>query len=277
MFARRLRSTIPTARNRSGATRGRWSSYGDLRDTLGHFPLQHYWGPLAGIEATAWIADSALFAVRHVQPDFFYIYLPHLDYAAQRTGPDSAAADLAVAELDAVIGKLAAGMAEAYDSELLWLVAGEYAITPVDGVTCPNRVLREAGLLEVREVDDGEHLDLVQSRALALVDHQFSHIFVADGDPKLAAQAADLFRGRPGLAEVLVGSERGRYGMEHPRSGEVILISTPRSWQAYYWWLSDDRAPGLRGPSTFTASRAMIRWNCSSTRQRKAFRSVRSA
>ena len=27
------------------------------------------------------------------QPDFFYIYLPHLDYAAQRAGPESAAAD----------------------------------------------------------------------------------------------------------------------------------------------------------------------------------------
>ena len=25
--------------------------------------------------------------------------------------------------------------------------------------------------------------------------------------------------------------------------GKVILISTPQSWQAYYWWLSDDRAP----------------------------------
>ena len=28
-----------------------------------------------------------------------------------------------------------------------------------------------------------------------------------------------------------------------PASGEVVLISTPDSWQAYYWWLSDDRAP----------------------------------
>ena len=38
-------------------------------------------------------------------------------------------------------------------------------------------------------------------------------------------------------------AERSRYGLDHPRSGEVILISTPQSWQAYYWWLSDDRAP----------------------------------
>ena len=217
--------------------------YGTLRDALGHFPLMNYWGPMAGIQSSRWIADSAVLAARQWQPDFFYIYLPALDYAAQRTGPDSAAADQAVADLDEVIGRLAAGMAEAYDDELLWIVAGEYAITPVDHVSYPNRVLREAGLLAVREEPDGEHLDLEKSRAFAMVDHQFSHVFVADGDPQLAARVADLFRGQPGIAEVLVGTQRGRYGLEHPRSGEVILISTPRSWQAYYWWLSDDRAP----------------------------------
>ena len=68
-----------------------------------------------------------------------------------------------------MIGRLAAGMTDAYDEELLWIVAGEYAITPVDHVVYPNRVLREAGLLAVREADDGEYLDFQQSRAFALV------------------------------------------------------------------------------------------------------------
>jgi hypothetical protein len=104
-------------------------------------------------------------------------------------------------------------------------------------------VLREAGLLAVRQADDGEHLDLDGSRAFAMVDHQFSHVFVADGDEQAIRKVAELFRGRPGIAEVLVGTQRGRYHLDHARSGEVILISTPRSWQAYYWWLSDDRAP----------------------------------
>ena len=219
--------------------------YGQLRDTLGHFPLMHYWGPMANVKATAWIADSAVIAACHWQPDFFYIYLPQLDYAAQRTGPNSAVADAAVAELDDVIGRLAVGMAEAYDEQLSWIVAGEYAVTPVDHVTYPNRMLREAGLLSIGESEEGEQLDFEHSRAFAMVDHQFSHVFVADGDEKVVAQVADVFRGRPGIAEVLVGTQRGRYGLEHPRSGEVILISTPESWQAYYWWISDDRAPGF--------------------------------
>ncbi len=125
-------------------------------------------------------------------------------------------------------------------------MAGEYAITPVRHVSYPNRVLREAGLLAVRDEADGEQLDLAASRAWALVDHQFSHVFVAGGDAAAGrTRVAELFRGQPGIAEVLVGPQRGRYALDHPRSGEVILISTPDSWQAYYWWLSDDRAPAF--------------------------------
>ncbi|HEV3136713.1 MAG TPA: nucleotide pyrophosphatase/phosphodiesterase family protein [Pirellulales bacterium] len=216
--------------------------YGTLRDTLGHFPLQHFWGPMANIKSTAWICDSAAWAAHRSRPNFLYIYLPHLDYAAQKFGPDSEPARRALGELDGVIAKLRAGLEDAFGAESpLWLVASEYTITPVDHVVYPNRVLREAGLLEVSNQADGEHLDLKNSRAWALVDHQFAHVFVAD--PTAVEKVAALFRGRQGIAEVLVGPERARYDLDHPRAGEVVLISTPNSWQAYYWWLLDDRAP----------------------------------
>jgi hypothetical protein len=68
---------------------------------------------------------------------------------------------------------------------------------------------------------------------------------VANGDAAAAERVAELFRNAPGIAEVLVGRQRSRYALDHPRSGEVILISTPNSWQAYYWWLADERAPGF--------------------------------
>jgi predicted AlkP superfamily pyrophosphatase or phosphodiesterase len=219
-------------------------SYGFLRERLGDFPLKHFWGPLAGIASTAWIVDAAVIAARQWRPGLFYLYLPHLDYAAQRSGPDSPPAVQAVAELDAVLGRLADGFRAVYGENLLWLAAGEYAIVPVDRVTYPNRILREAGLLEVVESDEGELLDLARSRAWALVDHQFSHVFVADRDTETIRRVAGLLRSQPGIAQVLVGEELARYGLDHPRSGELVAVSTPESWQAYYWWLSDDRAPG---------------------------------
>jgi predicted AlkP superfamily pyrophosphatase or phosphodiesterase len=220
--------------------------YGELRDALGDFPLKHFWGPLANIKSTAWIVDSAVHAAKVFLPKFFFLYLPHLDYAAQKAGPDSEPAKKALGELDEVIGKLVAGFQQAYDgTNLLWLVASEYVITPVDHVSYPNRVLREAGLLKVREADDGEHLDLEQSQAWAMVDHQFSHVFVKDADETVISRVVNLFHGAPGIAEVLAGKEREKYDVHHERAGEVILISTPNSWQAYYWWLDDAKAPAF--------------------------------
>jgi len=217
--------------------------YGTLRDRLGHFPLQHFWGPMANVKSTAWILESAAYAAKTWRPNFFYVYLPHLDYDAQRHGPDSAQAAQAARDLDRLLGRVAGEFRASYDAEPLWLVAGEYAIVPVRHVTYPNRVLREAGLLAVREAEDGEEFDLDEGPAFALVDHQLSHVFVRDADPAAIGRVADVFRGLPGIAEVLTGDQRGRYHLDHPRSGEVILVSTPDSWQAYYWWLSDDRAP----------------------------------
>lgn len=220
--------------------------YGTLRDELGHFPLQHFWGPMANIKSTAWIANSALHAARRFRPRFFFLYLPHLDYAAQRTGPDSGPATAALGELDDVVGKLSDGMQAAYaDARVVWIVASEYVITPVDHVCFPNRILREAGLLTVRDEPDGEHLDLAASQAWALVDHQLAHVFVKDRDPRVAARVAQLFRTAAGIDEVLCGPERDGYHLGHERSGDVILISSANSWQAYYWWQDAGRAPGF--------------------------------
>ncbi len=219
--------------------------YATLRDELGHFPLQHFWGPMTNVKSTAWIIASAVHAARAWQPSFFYVYLPHLDYAAQRRGPDSPEAQEAVEELDNELARLAEGFHAAYGEDPVWLAAGEYAITPVDHVVYPNRVLRDAGLLAVREEEDGEQLDLAGSRAWALVDHQFSHVFVAENDAETVARVAALFRERAGIGEVLLSDELDRYGLDHARSGQVVLVSSPESWQAYYWWFDDERAPAF--------------------------------
>ncbi len=220
--------------------------YGELLERQGHFPLKHFWGPLAGAPSSEWIVESAVIAATRFRPNFFYIYLPLLDYAAQKEGPDSEAAAEAPAALDALIGKLRDGVHEAWgEANVCWLAASEYVITPVDHVTYPNRLLRAAGLLKVRAEDDGEHLDLEASRAWALVDHQFSHVFVRDGDRDVLQAVEQLFRQEAGIEEILRGETRAQYALDHPRSGDLILISTPNSWQAYYWWLDDALAPAF--------------------------------
>ena len=64
-----------------------------------------------------------------------------------------------------------------------------------------------------------------------------------DRDAATIDRVVELFRGQPGIAEVLAGDERDKYALDHERAGDVVLISTPNSWQAYYYWLDDAKAP----------------------------------
>ena len=75
------------------------------------------------------------------------------------------------------------------------------------------------------------------------MDHQFANVFVRDADPVVIDQVVRLFEQQDGIAEVLAGTRRANRDMDHERAGEVILVSSPHSWQAYYWWLDDARAP----------------------------------
>jgi predicted AlkP superfamily pyrophosphatase or phosphodiesterase len=217
--------------------------YGQLRDALGHFPLMHFWGPLANIKSTQWIVESLIVAAKQFRPRFTYAYLPHLDYAAQKFGPDSPQAAAATRELDATIGRLQDGLAEAGVDDVLWVVASEYVITPVQSAGFPNRRLREAGLVTRADQNGTELLDVRASRAWALVDHQLAHVFVKD--PADVPRVAALFRDDPSVHEVLAGADRARRNLDHPRAGDVVLIAKPDQWFAYYWWLDDAKAPAF--------------------------------
>lgn len=219
--------------------------YGELRDALEHFPLQNFWGPMSSIKSTAWIVSSALKCTAEQRPRFSYLYLPHLDYAGQRFGPDSPEAVAATQALDNELGRLFDGVSQSLDDgPLLWLVASEYAIVPVNHVTYPNRALRGAGLLSVQTDDEvRETIDFAHSKAWAMVDHQHSHVFVKDHDPTIIDAVAKLFDNYEGIAEVLAAEGKTNYEIAHQRSGDIVLVSEASSWQAYYWWEDDEKAP----------------------------------
>ena len=127
---------------------------------------------------------------------------------------------------------------------MLWLVASEYVLTGVNEVGFPNRRLREAGLLSLDDDGDGhELLNVRDSRAWALVDHQFAHVFVRDSAD--VGPAADALGQDPAVERVLVGDDRASVGLNHERSGQIILIARPEAWFAYYWWVDDAQAPAF--------------------------------
>jgi predicted AlkP superfamily pyrophosphatase or phosphodiesterase len=210
----------------------------ELVTAYGDFPLFQYWGPTATIRSTEWIVNSTRHVMRKQSPNLLMAYLPHLDYDLQRFGPDSPQADRAAAELD---GALAPLLDEAAERGYTVIAVAEYGIEAAYRPVDINRALRREGLLEVYVQDGREQLDPWTSRAFAVADHQVAHVYVSD--PSDVERVAALLRGLDGVDEVLNREAQGRYGLDHERSGELVVIAEPGAWFTYYFWLDDDRAP----------------------------------
>ena len=215
---------------------------GDLRDRLqaelGQFPLFRFWGPAASIESTNWIAAAAKQVDADFDPNLSLIYLPHLDYALQKKGPAIDGIRTELGELDAVAGDLI-DFYEARGARVI--VLSEYGIVPVSRPVHPNRVLRSAGLISYRMELGREVLDIGGSEAFAMADHQLSHVYVRD--PARIPEVKALLEGVPGVGEVLDEAGKREYGLDHDRSGELVLIAEPDSWFTYYYWEDDAKAP----------------------------------
>ena len=208
----------------------------ELVAALGDFPLFTYWGPTAGLASSRWIIGAA----RHVLPDhdLTLVYVPHLDYDLQRFGPDDPRSFEAARALDQVLAPL---LHDAARLGTTVVVVSEYGITNVDQPVDVNRMLRREGLLEVHTNASGELLDPWTSRAFAVADHQLAHVYVQD--PADVPRVRTLLEALPGVAEVLDAAGQARHGLDHERSGELVIVAEKRAWFTYYYWLDDANAP----------------------------------
>jgi predicted AlkP superfamily pyrophosphatase or phosphodiesterase len=209
-----------------------------LKAKLGPFPFPSFWGPVAGLPATAWIARCAAEVLREERPDLTLVYLPHLDYDTQRLGPEGCDWPRLLRELDDACAPLLDAARAA--GARVWVV-NEYTHLQVRRAAQPNRALREAGLLKARGGPFGEMLDTFESRAFAVCDHQLAHVYV--NDPADLTRVRDLLTALPGTARALAGEERTEVGLDHARAGELVLLAEPDAWFAYPYWLDDRRAP----------------------------------
>jgi predicted AlkP superfamily pyrophosphatase or phosphodiesterase len=210
----------------------------DLERRLGPFPFPSFWGPMAGLPCTQWIARCAAEVLQHQRPDLTLVYLPHLDYDPQRFGPQGCDMPCLVGELDAACALLLDAARTV--GARVWVVS-EYGHVQVNRAVFPNRALREAGLLDVRPGPFGENLDAFTSRAFAVCDHQLAHVYVADDAHR--PRVRDELIGLKGVSRVFNDEEREAIGLRHERSGELIALADADAWFAYPFWLDDRHAP----------------------------------
>ena len=210
----------------------------ELTARLGIFPLFSFWGPATSVKASEWIARSALYVRRERHPTLTLIYLPHLDYALQRDGPGSPRVATDLREVDSLCAEI---IEDARRDGAQIIVLSEYGITPVNRAIDINRALRRAGLIAVRKELGREQLDPGASAAFAVADHQIAHIYVSDR--QRIADVKSLIAALPGVERVLDDSGKAAFGLDHPRSGELVAVADANSWFTYYYWLDDDKAP----------------------------------
>ncbi len=204
----------------------------DLVATHGPFPFFGFWGPAAGLSSSDWIASATATVIREKRPSLTLCYLPHLDYDYQRF-PDHDPAR--VAEVDGC----AARVIEAAESiGATVVVVSEYGLGVVDNPVHLNRILRQAGLVEVRDGPFGEMMLPGESRAFAVADHQLAHVYVRS--PADLPTVRDLLEKTPGVDSVFTPDN---LELDHDRSGELIALAEPNAWFTYYYWLDDAQAP----------------------------------
>ncbi len=209
-----------------------------LKRKIGKFPFQTFWGPMAGIDSSHWIARSAKWFEEQYSPNLNLVYLPHLDYNLQRIGPEDPHISMDLGQIDAVVGDL---IRFYEDRDVKVVLLSEYGITQVDRAIHINRVFRDKGWLVWRDEVRREQLDPGSCKAFAIADHQVAHIYV--NDKSILGEVRDTVAELDGVAQVMDGSMRNYYGMEHPRAGDLVAISDEQSWFTYYWWEKERKAP----------------------------------
>lgn len=218
----------------------------EIEKSIGKFPFSTFWGPFAGVDSRAgkaeaasrWIANAAIWIEERFSPDLNLIYLPHLDYNLQRYG---VAFDLIkddLRKIDSIVGNLI-NFFKQRNAQVILL--SEYGIADVKTPIFLNRIFREKGWIRIKEELNRERLDCGASKAFAIADHQIAHIYV--NDKSLVKDVKKCVENQSGVADVLDEEKKRLWKIDHPRAGDLIAISNPDCWFAYYYWFDDRRAP----------------------------------
>lgn len=211
---------------------------------IGEFNLSSYWGPFASRKSSEWIMNAAKYTLEFARPNLMLLYLPHVDYSAQRFGKNSTQVREDLKYADELVGELVQKTVELdLMDQTHFMILSEYGFSDVTSSVSINLKLRDAGLLTTRQIKGKEYLDYELSQAFAMVDHQVAHIYTKKNAVKPTKKVLENI---DGISDILSSDQqKKKLKIGHERSGEIIAIANENSWFNYYWWYDRDSAPSF--------------------------------
>ncbi len=171
-------------------------------------------GDLSGPARDRVWTEAACRTIRDRKPNLLLLHLLNVDGTHHKYGPRSAPGYTAVAYADACVGEVldaidAAGIG---DSTAV-IVTSDHGFLSIPKTLRPNALLREAGLLTV------EGKNVATARAYAIPEGGTALVYLTVPETADADRAAvvDLFRGKEGIAQVILPNDYARYGLPTPQ------------------------------------------------------------
>ena len=215
--------------------------YEKISCDIGKFDLSTYWGPFASDKSSAWIGRATELVLGLQKPNILFSYIPHLDYIFQREGINPKNLKEEIRFVDNIVGNI---MNKTIDlgirEQTQFVIVSEYGFSDVTNDIPLNRILRDQGLLAVREIEGREYIDFEYSIAFAMVDHQVAHIYIKGASVQQVKRILDSVEG---IEIVLDEDGKKMMNINHERSGDLIAIAESDKWFSYYWWFEEDKSP----------------------------------
>ena len=218
--------------------------YEEIMKQIGEFDLSSYWGPLASSLSSEWITKAAQYTIEKSRPNFMFTYIPHIDYSAQRFGKESnqVSDDLVLA--DSIVEKIidSTKKSKTYENTQ-FIIFSEYSFNNVNCAIPINIILRNNGLLNVRNIGDKEYVDFEFSQAFAVVDHQIANIYLKS--PQDKEGIVSILKKISDIDIIITGVEKKFFNIDHERAGDIIVVANRDKWFSYYWWYDENMAPSF--------------------------------
>ena len=171
--------------------------------------------------------QAACHIIKDRKPHLLLFHLLNTDGIHHRYGPQSPASYTAMALADVYVGRIVDALEEAgIRTNTTIIVTSDHGFANVTNVLFPNVLFRQAGLLELGATNQitKARVQLVSEGGLGMI--YLNNPATRDNDK---AKVVELFKSKPGVAEILAPNQFAEYELPQPAStngmADLVLVA----------------------------------------------------